>query len=211
MMRRLPTLPSWLAVLLSIAASAACAERVADPSAPVAPDSAVDAGASAGDPSVGPVPAGDTVASVAVGRYLGTWYEIASIPQGFQRNCAATTATYGAVDATTISVDNRCRVGGLDGDPVSITGTATVVDLDSNARLEVDFGFARAPYWIVDLGVSAGDEPYPWAIVSNPDRSALWILARTPAIEPARYDVLIERLEQRGYTPARLVRTLQPG
>ncbi len=33
-----------------------------------------------------------TVRHVDLGRYVGTWYEIASFPQSFQRGCTATTA-----------------------------------------------------------------------------------------------------------------------
>src|SRR4051812_27005663 len=35
-----------------------------------------------------------SVASVDLQRYLGTWYEIQSFPQSFQKDCFATTATY---------------------------------------------------------------------------------------------------------------------
>ena len=35
-----------------------------------------------------------TVAKVDLQRYLGTWYEIASFPQSFQKGCTGTTATY---------------------------------------------------------------------------------------------------------------------
>ena len=35
-----------------------------------------------------------TVGHVDLARYVGTWYEIASFPQSFQRACVATTATY---------------------------------------------------------------------------------------------------------------------
>lgn len=198
--------------LLAVAiALAGCTSDAADPAATpdAATAAAVDA-AAVDDPTIGPAPAADTVARVEVGQYVGLWYEIASIPMGFQRNCAATTATYAVVDATTVSVLNRCRNGGLDGNEVEIMGTARVVDPVTNARLEVDFGFALAPYWIVDLGLAAGAAPYPWAIVSNPDRSALWILSRTPQMPAARYDALIARLTQRGYQPERLRTTVQP-
>jgi apolipoprotein D and lipocalin family protein len=39
-----------------------------------------------------------TVPHVDLQRYLGTWYEIASFPQSFQRGCTATTATYALRD-----------------------------------------------------------------------------------------------------------------
>lgn len=162
------------------------------------------------DRTLGEPPAGDTVDRVEVGQYVGTWYEIASIPMGFQASCTATTATYAVVSPQTVSVVNRCRWGSLQGNPLEITGTATVVEPVSNARLEVDFGFALAPYWIVDLGVAVGDEPYPWAVVSNPDRSALWLLSRTPKISAARFDAVVGRLADRGFEPERMLRTEQP-
>ena len=173
------------------------------------PASAPDA-PEAGDPTLGALPAGDTVERVEVDRYLGAWFEVASIPQGFQARCAATTATYGAVDATTISVRNACRLDTLDGEPVQIDGMATVVDPESNARLEVDFGFGRAPYWIVDLASAPAGEPYPWAIVSVPGGSSLWILSRTARMPDGRYEALLERLRARSYATDQLALTLQP-
>lgn len=185
-------------------ALAACYTDAAEPAAPAPTPTPT-----AADPTLGPPPAGDTVDRVEVAQYVGTWYEIATIPQGFQARCAATTATYEPLDAASVSVWNRCRLDTVDGAPIEIRGTARVVEPASNARLEVDFGFARAPYWIVDLGVASSGEPYPWAVVSNPDRSALWILARTPKIPDARYQALIDRLTARGFEPARLRRTAQ--
>ena len=35
-----------------------------------------------------------TVSSVDINQYLGKWYEIASIPQRFQKGCAASSAEY---------------------------------------------------------------------------------------------------------------------
>lgn len=191
-----------ITVATATLALAACFTDAAEPAAPapIAP---------AADPTLGPPPTGDTVARVEVARYVGTWYEIATIPQGFQARCAATTATYEPVAADRVSVWNRCRLDTVDGAPIEIRGTARVVEPASNARLEVDFGFARAPYWIVDLGAAPPGEPYPWAVVSNPDRSALWILARTPKISDARYQALIDRLTARGFAPTRLRRTAQ--
>jgi len=169
-----------------------------------------DDGAPGPDPTLGELPAGETVDRVEVAQYAGVWYEIGSIPMGFQASCTATTATYGIVDEQTISVLNRCRWGGLDKQEVDIEGTATVVDSVSNARLEVDFGFAQSPYWIVDLGIAVGDEPYPWAAVSTPGRNALWLLSRTPTMPAARLDTIIARLEERGFQPERMLWTEQP-
>ncbi len=190
--------------LIAAAAAFGCSTGCHTTTTATTPDAA------GADPTLGEPPSGDTVDRVEVGQYVGTWYEIASIPMGFQARCVSTTATYGVLDASTISVLNECRVDALDGDPVRIEGKATVVDAASNARLSVDFGFARAPYWIVDLAVAPAGEPYPWAVVSNPDRSALWILSRTPQLPAARYEALTARLRERGFAPERMRLTLQP-
>lgn len=180
--------------------------------APAEPDAPGDPTAS--DPTIGDPPTGDTVAFVEVPSYLGTWYEIASIPQGFQRSCTGTTATYDVIDERTVSVLNKCFIGSLEGDEVSIEGSATIVDDETNAKLAVDFGFGGtgpAPYWIVDLALQQAEgEPYRWAVVSNPDRSALWILNREPSMPQERLDTLLERLEAAGYEPGRLSFTAQP-
>ncbi len=147
-----------------------------------------------------------TVAHVDLQRYLGTWYEIASFPQRFQRGCTATTASYSLRADGDIEVVNRCRDGAIDGPERSARGRARVVDRASNAKLEVSFfrPFWGA-YWIVDLG-----SEYEYAVVGHPSRDYLWILSRTPAMDPAVYDGIVARLRAQGYETGRLVRTVQP-
>ncbi len=50
-----------------------------------------------------------TVSKVDLSRYTGTWFEIASYPQRFQKGCTGTTATYTLRDDGEIGVVNRCR------------------------------------------------------------------------------------------------------
>jgi apolipoprotein D and lipocalin family protein len=56
----------------------------------------------------------EVVPYVDLGRYIGTWYEIATIPQRFQKDCVAVTATYTLRDDGTIAVLNKCRKKTLD-------------------------------------------------------------------------------------------------
>ena len=49
-----------------------------------------------------------TVSQVNLQRYMGTWYEIASFPNFFQRGCKCTSATYGLKDDGTVTVHNKC-------------------------------------------------------------------------------------------------------
>ena len=147
-----------------------------------------------------------TVAFVDVSRYLGTWYEIASFPQRFQEGCTATTATYSLLDNGDIDVLNRCRRDALDGEETVARGVARVVDSTTNARLKVSFfrPFWGA-YWIIDLGPD-----YEYAVVGHPGRDYLWILSRTPSMDAAVYEGILDRLQAAHYDVQRLQRTLQP-
>ncbi len=141
-----------------------------------------------------------TVAKVDLSRYTGTWFDIASYPQRFQKGCTGTTATYSLRDDGQISVVNRCRKGSLDGEEDVAEGRARVVDTTTNAKLEVTFFWPFwGDYWIIDLG-----ENYEYAVVGHPGRDYLWILSRTPTMDQAVYQGIIDRLQAQGYDPDRL-------
>jgi apolipoprotein D and lipocalin family protein len=147
-----------------------------------------------------------TVERVELERYLGTWYEIASYPQRFQKNCTATTATYAAGEDGEIDVLNQCRKHTLDGKLDVAKGRARVVDATSNAKLEVSFfGPFWGDYWIIDLG-----RDYEYAVVGHPSREYLWVLSRTRTMDATTYAGILERLDAQHYDTSALVKTLQP-
>ncbi|HBA00540.1 MAG TPA: lipocalin, partial [Halomonas sp.] len=68
-------------------------------------------------------------------------------------------------------------------------GRAYFIDDESVGRLKVSFfGPFYGGYNVLEL-----DDDYQWALVAGPNRDYLWILARTPTLEP---DVA-QRLRQR--------------
>jgi apolipoprotein D and lipocalin family protein len=76
-----------------------------------------------------------------------------------------------------------------------------------NAKIEVTFFWPFSEdYWIVKLKAA-----YELAVVSEPDRSYLCVLSRTPVMEGRIYAGIIERLRGRGFQTDRLVRTQQKG
>ena len=160
----------------------------------------------AGVESRPPVP---TVASVDLVRYAGTWYEIARLPMWFQRHCIDSKAIYTTRPDGTIGVHNECvtDTGGLD----QIDGIATVVDTKTNARLAVTFDnfFARlvgpsrdGNYWIIDL-----DPDYRTALVGTPDRRYLWILSRSPHLDEATYERVVDNARQLGFPVSDLIKS----
>jgi len=147
-----------------------------------------------------------TVSHVDLERYTGTWYEIASFPQRFQKGCTASSAVYTLRADGTIQVVNKCNRDSLDGRETIARGRARVVDRDSNAKLKVTFFWPFwGDYWIIDL-----DPEYRFAVVGHPNRNYLWILSRKRTMDPPVYSGILDRLRAQGYDVSRLQVTLQP-
>jgi apolipoprotein D and lipocalin family protein len=149
----------------------------------------------------------EVVDDVDLERYAGRWYEISSYPQRFQRGCVATTANYTLLGEGRIRVENECRDGSFDGKPRRIEGVAWATNPDlREGKLQVQFFWPfSADYWIIEL-----DPDYRFAVVGHPSRKFLWILSRTPTLEPTIYQELLTRVRAHGYDPERLNKTLQP-
>jgi apolipoprotein D and lipocalin family protein len=138
------------------------------------------------------------VSGVDLNRYLGRWYEIASIPTWFQEDCAGgTTAEYTLRDDGDIAVLNQCWT--KDGTRKQARGRAWVVDEKTNAKLKVSFlpfgiKLFGGDYWIIDL-----DDDYEYAVVGHPNRKYGWILSRKPEMPEDVLKGVQKRLQDQGY------------
>lgn len=136
------------------------------------------------------------VDNVEIDRYLGTWYEIALLPNSFQEGCHCTKAEYSLIDSTTIKVVNSCREDSADGELDKADGKAFVVEGSNNAKLKVLFFWLfKGDYWIIALD----QENYNYAMVGNSSREYLWILAREPEMTERTYDMLLENAKEKGF------------
>ncbi|MBF0586238.1 lipocalin family protein [Prosthecochloris sp. N3] len=143
-----------------------------------------------------------TVDAVDVARYCGTWYEIASYQPKEQRRCRRTKAEYTLNPEGYVDVRNSCQAKGRER---SVRAKAFPVPDSGNAKLKVQFfRFFKGDYWVVDLA-----DDYSWAAVSGPTSRNLWILSRTPYMTDELYRSLAERLAEKGFDTARLVKTDQ--
>jgi apolipoprotein D and lipocalin family protein len=154
-------------------------------------------------------PPPQTVDFVDLDRYAGNWYEIASIPNRFQKHCRGnTTASYRPLEQQRIEVINSCL--GEDGAVDTAQGIARIVDTRSNAKLEVSFvslfgwHLFWGDYWVLELAPD-----YSHAIVGTPNFRYGWILSRTPSLPAEVRSDLNERLRAAGYDPAAFVDTPQ--
>jgi len=150
-----------------------------------------------------------TVPFVDLNRYAGEWFEIARFPNRFQRQCVGDVrATYSQRADGRLDVVNRCRTA--EGQ-TEARGVARVVDDRTSARLQVRFAPAWlswlpvwGDYWIIGLAAD-----YSWAVVGDPSRTYLWILARTSHLAPDAVAAATEAARTNGFDVERLVETRQ--
>jgi apolipoprotein D and lipocalin family protein len=149
------------------------------------------------------------VNNVDLKKYIGIWYEIAKIPNRFQKDCKKnTTAIYSFMEDGKIKVVNSCMEA--DGSTNIAEGVARVADTSTNAKLKVSFvrllGFNLfwGDYWIFGLG-----DEYEYALVGSPDRKYGWILSRTPTLPQEKIEQISDLLKQNGYDPVKFEFTSQ--
>lgn len=150
-----------------------------------------------------------TVDKVDLSKYTGLWYEIAKIPNSFQKHCAGnTTAKYSLNNDGTIKVVNSCRES--DGTIDSSEGLAKVVDTKTNSKLEVSFvsifgiHLFWGDYWIIGLA-----DDYSYAVIGTPDREYGWILSRTKQLPADKLEEVYHILIKNGYNQEDFVATVQ--
>ena len=153
----------------------------------------------------------NTIASLDVPRYLGTWYEIAKFPNWFQKKCASNTkAVYTAKPDGNLRVLNSCNTAS--GETSEAEGLARQIGPKDSPKLEVRFApewlsflpMVWGDYWVIDL-----DPQYQVAAVSDPRREYLWVLSRTPQLDPKVYADLLQRLKQQQFDIQKLELTNQ--
>ena len=155
-------------------------------------------------------PAVRTVPSVDLDRYAGDWFEIARFENRFQRQCVGDVrASYARRADGRIDVVNRCRTA--DGQ-TEARGVARLVDAQTHAKLKVRFAPAWlswlppvwGDYWIIGLAAD-----YSWAVVGDPDREYLWILARARSLDAGSMTAARRAAQDNGFDVRRLVPTPQ--
>ena len=153
------------------------------------------------------------VDSFDLAKYLGTWHEIASIPQFFQRKCVRdTVANYSSGEDGLIRVDNVCTRD--NGARERVHGRARPSDLGVASKLEVTFldVFGEYRFWVAaDYWIIALDPNYRWAVVGHPSHRFGWVLARDPLLPPVALAEIIGRVKSQGYDACEFYITPQTG
>ncbi len=120
-------------------------------------------------------------------RYLGKWYEIARLDHSFERGLSKVSAEYSLRDDGGVKVVNR----GFDQDKNEwneAVGKAFFIGEPNIGQLKVSF---FGPFYGAYNILALDKEGYQYSLVAGPDRSYLWILARSPKLDQSIVDSLV--------------------
>lgn len=134
-------------------------------------------------------------------RYLGTWYEIARLDHRFERGLSNVTANYSRREDGGVKVVNR-GFNEENGEWKEALGKAYFIGSPDVGRLKVSF---FGPFYGGYNVISLDKQDYRYSVIAGPDRSYFWILSRTPTLEPAVLERLIDYAQAAGFPTDELI------
>jgi apolipoprotein D and lipocalin family protein len=139
-------------------------------------------------------------------RYIGRWYEVARIPNSFQKNCEAETSDWAKQGDDQYEVVQTCHTGSASGPTKTWKGNGKVLDA-VKAQIRIGFfgGFIKQDYVVVDRA-----DDYSWCILSTATPKFFWIMSRRPVISAQQKAALVARSRQLGFDVSPLVYDQQP-
>ncbi len=134
-------------------------------------------------------------------RYLGKWYEIARLDHSFERGLTRVTAEYSLRSDGGVKVLNR---GYSPSKKVwkEAEGKAYFVTTADQGYLKVSFfGPFYGSYVVFELD----RDNYQYALVCGPNKSYLWMLARSPEVPDALKKTLTDKAAALGFDTSQLI------
>ena len=146
-----------------------------------------------------------TVDHVDLGRFMGHWYVIGTIPWFVEKNNVGTMDIYRMRPDGRIDITYAFHKKQLLAPRKEMHAVGTILDRQSNARWGVQFLWPfQAAYLVIDLAPD-----YSTTIIGYPSRDLIWIMARTPTLSETTYHSLLQKAAEQGYDIRRIVKVPQ--
>jgi len=139
------------------------------------------------------------VENFKLSEYLGTWYEIVRLEHRFEKGMEAITATYSMREDAGVKVLNKgFRTKEQEWNEAE--GKAYFVGNTDEGFLKVSFfGPFYGSYIIMDTDYET------YTMISGPDLSYFWILARTPTLDQKVLESLLAKAKDAGFDTSVLI------
>ena len=146
-----------------------------------------------------------SVDHVDIERFMGPWYVIANIPTFIERGAHNAIESYSRLPDGSIDTVFTFNDGAFDGPLKRYNPRGFVLDPVSNAIWGMRFIWPiKADYRIIHL-----TPDYGVTVIGRERRDYLWLMARTPQISEAAYQVALDVAAREGYDLSRVERVPQ--
>jgi len=142
------------------------------------------------------------VEKVDLQRFMGPWYVIGVIPTFIEKDIYNAIETYALAPDGTIKTTFTFNQGAFDGEAKVMNPKGFVIPGTNNAIWGMQFIWPIKAEYVI----SHVDAGYTETIIARSARDYVWIMARTPTIEEARYRELVGKVGAMGYDVSKLVR-----
>ena len=140
-------------------------------------------------------------------QLAGTYYEVARIPNGFERQCVGkVTTTYDVRPDGRMDVFNECLKENGTGTRVHGIGRLAADGTNIEVRFPAPWLSGGRRPW-PDYEILGTGPEYSYVVAGDASRNHLWILSRLPRMPQLAYAQAIEIANGKGYDVVRLVRT----
>jgi apolipoprotein D and lipocalin family protein len=141
------------------------------------------------------------VENFKIEKYLGKWYEIARLDHSFERGLTRITADYSLRDDGGVRVLNR-GYSAKENSWKEVEGKAYFLKGSDQGYLKVSF---LGPFYGSYIVFGLDHENYQYSLVCGPNKSYLWILARSPIMNEDIKYTLIEKAAASGFDISKLI------
>jgi apolipoprotein D and lipocalin family protein len=145
------------------------------------------------------------VASVDLQRFMGPWYVIGVIPTFIEKDIYNAIETYELAPDGTIKTTFTFNKGAFDGPAKQMEPKGFVIPGTNNAIWGMQFVWPIKAEYVI----SHVDADYSETIIARSARDYVWIMARTPTMDDARYAELVKKVADMGYDTSKLVKVPQ--
>ncbi len=142
-----------------------------------------------------------TVPQLDLRRVVGSWYEIAKLPNKREKKCVSNGMMLYAMGdkARTFQIVDACSL--KDGNTDAQNATGKLLDKNDDGRFKVTYIWPfSTKYSVIALGPD-----YEWALVGAPNHKSLWVLSRTSTMPPETLAEIEGKAAAQGFDLSKMV------
>lgn len=151
-----------------------------------------------------------STANMDPNRYMGVWFEVASVPSSSQKKCNKNSkAQYKIREDGKIEVRNTCIQ--KSGQKLVTEGLGEIIRSNENTVIKISyFPLLKQLGWFAgEFKILILDPNYQFAVVGDKNYEQGWILSRKPGLPLTTFVELETELRSVGYDSCRFVTSVQ--